>query len=105
MRKIGILLLVVVLFSVILVGCASATPTASSSSNSGTSGSSGSTVADGKTLMNERCASCHSLDRITNAQGTAAEWQQVVDQMVQRGAVLSADEEKVLVQYLADNYK
>jgi cytochrome c5 len=104
MRKIGVILLIAILCTVLISACSSAaTPTTSSASGS-TSGSS-STVADGKTLMETRCATCHSLDRITNAKGTAAEWQQVVDQMVQRGAVLSTDEEKVLVQYLADNYK
>jgi hypothetical protein len=36
---------------------------------------------------------------------TAARWQQEVNQMVQRGAVLSSTEETVLVQYLADNFK
>ena len=104
MRKIGVIFLVAVMCIVIIAGCSSSAPATSTNGSSGSSASS-SAVADGKTLMETRCASCHSLDRITNASGTAAEWQQVVDMMVQRGAVLSTDEEKVLVQYLAAAYK
>jgi hypothetical protein len=35
----------------------------------------------------------------------ASQWQAVVTDMVNRGAVLSADEQQVLVQYLAANFK
>jgi len=104
MRKVGVLIIVVVLCAIIIAGCSSAAPATASSSSTSSSGTT-TTVADGKTLLNSRCTTCHSVDRITSAKGTAAEWQQVVDLMVQRGAVLSAAEEKVLVQYLADNYK
>jgi cytochrome c5 len=69
------------------------------------SGTSSTTAIDGKTLLNTRCISCHTLAKVVNAKGTADQWKRQVDQMVQRGAVLSSDEETVLVQYLAANFK
>jgi transposase-like protein len=52
-----------------------------------------------------RCASCHNLDRTTKAKKTADQWQQTVTQMVNKGAKLSAEEQSVLIEYLAKTYK
>jgi cytochrome c5 len=117
MRKTGIIILVISICLFLIVGCtstnssatvdnSSATTVVSSAPASTTSSSSGSTTsADGKTLLETRCTSCHTLAKVVNLKGTADQWKQVVDQMVQRGAVLSPDEETVLVQYLAANFK
>jgi cytochrome c2 len=87
----------------IIIGCTSNSSTVTNTS-AATSASS-STVADGKTLLDSRCSSCHTLAQVVNRTGSFSQWQGVVDQMIQRGAVLNSDEEKVLVQYLADNFK
>jgi uncharacterized lipoprotein YajG len=126
MRKTTFALLVILICTFMMIGCTSnsSTPTATSAATSAnaatsttsistdtavntstaTSASSAST-ADGKTLLESRCTSCHTLAQVANKTGSASQWQMVVDNMIQRGAVLNSDEEKVLVQYLADNYK
>jgi hypothetical protein len=59
---------------------------------------------DGPALLQERCTGCHGLSRITSEDGTREEWDQVVRDMVSRGAKLSAEEITLLVDYLAATY-
>lgn len=61
-------------------------------------------VIDGETLLNQRCGSCHGLDRVTSAQKTESAWDQTVTQMVEKGATLTAEEQTILVNYLAETY-
>ena len=60
--------------------------------------------ADGATLLSQRCSVCHSSDRVTLFRLSADQWNQVVSIMVQHGAQLTSDEQKVLVAYLAKTY-
>lgn len=62
-------------------------------------------VLDGKTLLEERCGSCHAIEKATSHKASYDEWTKVVDTMIKRGAKLSEEERAVLVQYLADNFK
>ena len=55
-------------------------------------------------IMNSACAACHSTDRITRARGDLAGWQQVIQQMRDRGAQLTDDQATLLAQYLAETY-
>jgi cytochrome c5 len=104
-RKTAVLSLTLVLFIAtgLLVACAgSATtqttqpeeeqPATSAPSNSGA------------VLLEERCTTCHGLDRTTQAQKTGEEWEETVSRMVSKGAQLSEEEQAVLVEYLAQNY-
>ena len=59
---------------------------------------------DGKTLLQDRCTVCHTLDRVTSAHGNATQWKSTVDKMIKNGAQLNADEETALVNYLAQTY-
>ncbi len=59
----------------------------------------------GQTLLEERCASCHSVEKVTRETGTYEEWDKIVDTMISRGAKLTDEERAVLVQFLADTYK
>ena len=59
---------------------------------------------DAAALLQARCVDCHSLSRITEARYTQEQWQAVVTRMIQRGAVLNAEEEAALVAYLAETY-
>jgi hypothetical protein len=52
-------------------------------------------------LMADRCAKCHSLDRVTSAKKSAGDWETTVARMVGKGAKLTSEEQKVLVDYLA----
>lgn len=57
---------------------------------------------DGKTLLEQRCTGCHSLEKAQSGQRDLAGWQAVVDKMIQKGARLNEDEAKVLAEYLAN---
>lgn len=59
---------------------------------------------DGETLLNERCTTCHNLNRVTSESKNAADWKVTVDRMVRKGAELTADEVEVLVKFLAEKY-
>jgi hypothetical protein len=60
---------------------------------------------DGATLLQERCTKCHDLKRVEAAKKTADEWKSTVERMVSKGAQLTAEEQKVLIEYLAATYK
>jgi len=56
-------------------------------------------------LMNTRCTTCHALSRVTSKKATIEQWQSIVERMVTKGAVLTEEEQKALIEYLAANYK
>ncbi len=58
----------------------------------------------GTTLLEERCSTCHGTDKVTQASKTQEEWEQTVTNMVEKGAELTAEEQEVLVAYLAETY-
>jgi cytochrome c5 len=59
---------------------------------------------DGKTLLEERCTTCHTLTRVTSAHKTVDEWRTAVLRMVNKGAVLDDSEQETLITYLAQTY-
>jgi len=59
----------------------------------------------GQTLMEERCGSCHAIERVTGKTGTFEDWGKIVDRMITHGAKLTDEERAILVQFLADTYK
>lgn len=59
------------------------------------------TSIDGKTLLEERCTGCHTLDRVESASKSGAGWGLSVREMVGKGAVLNASEQEVLIDYLS----
>jgi len=60
--------------------------------------------ADGAALLQARCTACHSLDRVTQARKTLAEWETIVRRMKGKGANLNDQEVQALAQYLAATY-
>ena len=62
-------------------------------------------VSQGQELMQARCSGCHSTNRITSAKKTVDEWGATVDRMINKGAQLNAEEQQILIDYLAENYK
>jgi hypothetical protein len=91
------ILLLIVLAGALLASCGSSNKPAPAPSGGGS-------AADGQTLMQTRCSVCHSLDRVTSAHKTAAQWKNTVDRMINNGAQLSSAEEQVLVNYLVQTY-
>ena len=59
---------------------------------------------DGATLVQERCSVCHPVSVVSTNSYTADQWKSLVDQMIQRGAQLTPDEETEVVNFLAANY-
>ena len=68
-----------------------ATPSAAPTSASG---------ADAVAIINERCSTCHPADQALSFRaGSAAEAQALIDDMIQRGAQVTPEEQQALVQY------
>lgn len=63
------------------------------------------TEIDGKTIMENACSLCHTVDRVISAKKNHADWESTVDRMIAKGAVLSNDQRAVLIEYLAANLK
>jgi len=64
----------------------------------------GASKSDGKALLEERCTTCHDLTRTISKKKTAEGWKATVERMVGKGAVLNADEQQVLIDYLTKNF-
>jgi cytochrome c5 len=60
--------------------------------------------AETKKMVESSCGGCHGFDLITNRTGTKAEWQEIVDRMIGRGATLAEKDIPVVVDYLARTY-
>lgn len=59
---------------------------------------------DGKTLLEQRCTICHSLDRTTTKKLNGSGWSAIVQRMVGKGAKINAAEQKTLIEYLSNTY-
>ncbi|KPL04914.1 MAG: hypothetical protein AMJ73_03235 [candidate division Zixibacteria bacterium SM1_73] len=56
---------------------------------------------DGEKLVNERCNSCHGLDRVHKARKDKAGWEETVNRMIRKGARLNEAERQAVVNYLS----
>jgi glyoxylase-like metal-dependent hydrolase (beta-lactamase superfamily II) len=56
-------------------------------------------------LLSSACTGCHSVARIQTKKADEDEWSVIVDRMKGKGAELSDEETRVLVEYLAKTYK
>lgn len=59
----------------------------------------------GKDLVMRACVKCHNLKVITTKRASEEEWTRSVDNMVNRGAVLSDDEADEVIDYLSQNFR
>jgi cytochrome c5 len=55
----------------------------------------------GQALLQAKCVMCHDLGPINQGHHTAAEWRDVVNEMITNGAAVSPPEEDQIVAYLA----
>lgn len=55
---------------------------------------------DGASLLNSRCARCHTVELIKQTKQTRAEWGNTLAQMEKMGVTLSDDEKIVLIDHL-----
>jgi competence protein ComEA len=58
----------------------------------------------GKAIVQEKCVVCHALSVVTSKHASRKEWDQVVNQMVSRGADLTDEEIDTVIEYLSKNY-
>jgi competence ComEA-like helix-hairpin-helix protein len=58
----------------------------------------------GKDVIQKMCQQCHSLEQATGSKRTKKSWQNVVDDMVTRGAEGSDSDVTVAVSYLSQNF-
>ena len=58
----------------------------------------------GLELINQRCVFCHNTAQIFSQRKAPEVWAATVEQMANRGAEVSPEEMKVIVDYLAKNY-
>lgn len=56
---------------------------------------------NGAALVQERCATCHDLQRVEAEELDAVGWEQVVDKMRENGAALTDDEATAISEYLS----
>jgi hypothetical protein len=60
---------------------------------------------NGKELVRSICQSCHDLSPIFTSGGfTRRDWEQVVESMINMGASIKPEEEKVIIDYLAASF-
>jgi cytochrome c5 len=103
-------LLVFILIFVLALGltaCSQPTsaPTTAPGGGSTSPTTGNSTGLDGATILQNACQSCHGLGIVTSQHQDTAGWTRTVDNMINRGASLSADERTALIAYLAATYK
>jgi len=56
---------------------------------------------DVRALIVDRCSDCHSSDLVFNADYTTeAEWSDLIDRMIDKGAVVSPEEKDLMIDYL-----
>lgn len=60
---------------------------------------------DGGALLEQRCSVCHPSARPKGAKKSKDQWEVTVTRMMGKGAKLTADEKKSLLDHLAKNYK
>jgi hypothetical protein len=88
------LVVVVVLTVSVVSACGSATPELAQDP----------VAVDAEALVQEQCAECHGLDRVTRESKSRDEWDRTVVRMVSHGAELNDEEQAIVVDYLAQTY-
>ena len=86
----SLIIIVIVSLSIVLSACAPGTQ---------------SSTVDAKALTEAKCSTCHSIDRVKNANKTQSEWSSVVLRMVGQGLDVTDAEKEAIVTYLAETYK
>ena len=92
----------------LVAACSKATPaptTAAPGVDTTTAGSAALTDDEMKALITERCgvSTCHSSSIVFNSSFSQSRWSTVFDQMIARGAQVSADEKTMMIDWLVAN--
>lgn len=57
-----------------------------------------------RALLEKQCGGCHSIDQVTARNRNAAEWAETIDQMINYGAQISAEDNKKITEFLIAHY-
>jgi mono/diheme cytochrome c family protein len=98
MKKWNIMLLVMMVIAILVaVGCAPAAPPVPTATPTPDTSA-------GKSIVGSRCISCHPLAHVQAARYDRAGWEATVQMMVNRGAQLGQDDQKLAVDYLVSAF-
>jgi nitrate/TMAO reductase-like tetraheme cytochrome c subunit len=62
-------------------------------------------IKDAKTLFENKCGTCHSIERATSKKKTAEEWKTSVMRMKNvNGCAIADNEAQIIIGYLAKNF-
>lgn len=56
---------------------------------------------DGGALLEEKCTTCHNLDRVWAEDADAVTWAAIIDEMIAKGVQVSDDEAAAIAEYLS----
>lgn len=59
---------------------------------------------EGRETMATYCTQCHAIGMVTNQRHTQAEWEDVIERMVDMGFYASPEETEVIVSYLSEHF-
>ena len=57
-----------------------------------------------KTLFEHACSQCHATDKVIRSHNTRERWDEIVNEMIGRGAEISDADADKIVDYLARHY-
>ena len=63
-----------------------------------------SAAVDAESVVTGKCTACHSAERIRESAMTEAEWADLVDEEIDRGAQLNRAERTAVIGWLTENY-
>jgi hypothetical protein len=58
----------------------------------------------GKEVVEQQCTVCHGTSNFTSSRLSKADWEYVVNDMIDRGALIKSDEAKIIVDYLTEHF-
>jgi hypothetical protein len=59
---------------------------------------------EARTLFEKKCSACHSADRAKSLKKTNEEWTRSVTRMKEKTGNITADEARIIIDYLAKTY-
>lgn len=58
----------------------------------------------GKDVVEERCTVCHGTSNFTESRYSKQDWEYVVNDMIDRGALITDEESEIIVDYLTEHF-
>lgn len=88
-KRMLILTLVGMLLLSLIISCAQSTPLPETE------------VSDPEALIVDKCSDCHSVNRVFSADYTEDGWNEVIDEMIGKGANVTDEEKEIMIDWLS----